>query len=64
MRIKNAKDLMLDGEFSDADYKSMKIEIEYELEKLTREVVQIRHGIESYDNKIDDYLDLLLHLDK
>lgn len=55
---------MLNGEFSAADYKSMKIEIEYELEKLTREVVQIRHGIENYDNKIDDCLDLLLNLDK
>ena len=64
MRLKNAKDLMLDGEFSAADYKSMKIEIEYELEKLTREVVQIRHGIENYDSKIDDCLDLLLNLDK
>ncbi len=64
MRLKNAKDMMLDGEFSAQDYKSMKIEIEEDLEKLNREEIQIRQGIENYDTKIDDCLDLLLNLDK
>ena len=64
MRLKNAKDMMLDGEFSAGDYKEMKIEIETELEKLNREEMQIRQGMESYDTKIDDCLDVVLNLDK
>ena len=62
-RLKNAKDMMLDGEFSSSEYKEMKIEIETELDKLNREEVQFRQGIENYDDKIDDCLDLLLNLD-
>ena len=64
MRLKNAKDMMLDGEFSAGDYKEMKIEIEAELEKLNREEIQIRQGMESYDTKIDDCMDIVLNLDK
>ena len=64
MRLKNAKDMMLDGEFSAGDYKEMKIEIETELEKLNREEMQIRQGMESYDTKVDDCLDIVLNLDK
>lgn len=64
MRLKNAKDLMLDGEFSAGDYKAMKIEIEEELEKMNREEMQILQGIENYDTKIDECLDLLLTLYK
>ncbi len=56
--------MMLDGEFSAGDYKEMKIEIEAELEKLNREEMQIRQGMESYDTKIDDCLDIVLNLDK
>ena len=64
LRLKNAKDLMLDGEFSASEYKEMKFEIETELDKLNREEAQFRQGIENYDDKIDDCLDLLLNLDK
>ena len=63
-RLKNAKDMMLDGEFSASDYKEMKIEIEAELDRLNREEVQMRQGMENYDSKIDDCLDLILNLDK
>ncbi len=63
-RLKNAKDMMLDGEFSASDYKEMKVEIETELDKLNREKTQFRQGIENYDSKIDDCLDLILNLDK
>ncbi len=42
----------------------MKIEIENELDKLNREELQFRQGIENYDTKIDDCLDLLLNIDK
>lgn len=64
MRLKNAKDMMLDGEFSSSDYKEMKVEIEAELEKLNRDEMQIRQGMENYDTKIDDCLDIVLNLDK
>ena len=56
--------MMLDGEFSASDYKEMKIEIEAELDRLNREEVQMRQGMENYDSKIDDCLDLILNLDK
>ena len=64
MRLKNAKDLMLDGEFSAGEYKTMKLEIEEDLAKLDREEMQIREGIENYDSKIDDCLDVLTNVDK
>ena len=64
MRLKNAKDMMLDGEFSAGDYKTMKIEIEEELENMNREELRIRQGMENYDTKIDDCLDVVLNLDK
>ena len=63
-RLKNAKDMMLDGEFSASEYKDMKSEIETELEKLNRDEVQFRQGIKNYDSKIDDCLDLLLNIDE
>ena len=63
-RLKNAKDMMLDGEFSASEYKDMKLEIENELEKLNRDELQFRQGIENYDSKIDDCLDLLLNIDE
>ena len=63
-RLKNAKDMMLDGEFSASEYKDMKLEIESELEKLNRDEAQFRQGIENYDSKIDDCLDLLLNIDE
>jgi site-specific DNA recombinase len=63
-RLKNAKDMMLDGEFSASEYKDMKLEIENELEKLNRDEAQFRQGIENYDSKIDDCLDLILNIDE
>ena len=63
-RLKNAKDMMLDGEFSASEYKEMKHEIEIELDKLNREELQFREGYENYDDKIDDCLDMLINLDK
>jgi site-specific DNA recombinase len=55
---------MLHGEFSASEFKEMKFEIETELDKLNKEEVQFRQGIENYDDKIDDCLDLLLNLYK
>jgi site-specific DNA recombinase len=64
MRLKNAKDLMLDGEFSASDYKEMRSEIENEIHKLECQRVSINQSIENHDSKIDACLDLLLNLDK
>jgi len=55
---------MLDGEFSAAEYRDMKIEIESEIEALNREELNIRESFENYDAKIDDCLDIVLNLDK
>ncbi len=63
-RLKNAREMMLDGEFSAGEYKEMKTEIELELDKLNREEMQFRQGIQNYDSKIDDCLDLLLNIDE
>jgi site-specific DNA recombinase len=63
-RLKNAKDMMLDGEFSASEYKEMRAEIENELDQMNRAETQLRAGIENHDTKIDDCLELLLNLDK
>jgi site-specific DNA recombinase len=62
-RLKNARELMLDGEFSAGDYKEMKIAIEERLDELRREEVKMRQGIENFDKKIDAILDLLKNID-
>jgi site-specific DNA recombinase len=64
LRLKNAKDLMLDGEFSATEFKDMKFEIEEEMEKLNRDEINIRAGIENHDSQIDDCLDVLTNLDR
>ncbi len=63
-RLKNAKDLMLDGEFSAAEYRDMKIEIESEIDELNRQELNIRESHTNYDAKIDDCVDVLLNLDR
>lgn len=63
-RLKNARELMLDGEFSASEYKEMKYEIEGRIDELTREESRIKQGIENSDHKIQECLDLLLNLDK
>lgn len=64
MRIKNAKDMMLDGEFSTTEYKEMKIEIDEVIEKLERENLKLKQGIENHGGKVDECLELLQSLPK
>jgi hypothetical protein len=42
----------------------MKFEIEEEMEKLNRDEINIRAGIENHDSQIDDCLDVLTNLDR
>ena len=62
-RLKNAKDLMLDGEFSAGEYKEMKIEIDEAIDLLTREEIKMKEGLENHDTKIDSCLELLSTID-
>ncbi len=58
-RVKNAKDLMLDGDLTANEYKEMKVEIEVQLNKLGLEEDRFREGIENYNQVIDDSLEVL-----
>ena len=53
-RLKNGKDLMLDGEITSCEYKEMKHEIEEQIEKLNAEESKLRQGIENHNGLIDD----------
>ena len=64
MRLKNAKELMLDGEFSAAEFKEMKNEIEDEIEQLKRELTTLNGENQNYGGKIDACLKLLVSLHK
>lgn len=63
-RLKNGKDLMLDGEISASEYKEMKYEIEEQIEKLNAEEAKLREGIENFTGLIDDSLDIIQNADK
>ena len=58
-RVKNAKDLMLDGDLTANEYKEMKVEIEVQLNKLGLEEDRFREGIENYNQVIDDSVEVL-----
>jgi site-specific DNA recombinase len=64
MRLRNAKNLMLDGEFSSEEYKKMKVEIEEILEKFKREEAVLKQGKENLGSDVDKCLELLLSLEK
>jgi hypothetical protein len=61
-RLKNAKELMLDGEFSATDYKEMKSDIE--ITKLQREKMKYKDGKENIGGKIDECVNLLANINK
>ena len=63
-RLKNAKDLMLDGEISASECREMKIEIEEKINLLNVEELKMKEGLENHDTKIDSCLEVLLALDK
>lgn len=58
-RLKNAKDLMLDGEITSADFKEMRYEIEEKLSKLNNDLTGMNEGVENHGKKVDDCLELL-----
>jgi site-specific DNA recombinase len=62
-RLKNAKDLMLDGEFSASEYKEMKNEIDETIHLLSNDELKMKEGLENHDVKIDSCLELLSTLD-
>lgn len=62
IRLQNARELMLDGEFSASDYKDMKLEIEEKMAALNREESNLRIGNENQSAKIQQCLDLLVNL--
>ena len=63
-RLSNAKELMLDGEFSASDYKEMKYEIEEKIKKLQIDIVKHEQGVQNIESKLDVCLDLLKNLHK
>jgi site-specific DNA recombinase len=62
-RLKNAKDLMLDGEISSFEYKEMRIEITEKIRLLSNDMANA-NGDKHYDRKLDSCLELLLNLSK
>ena len=63
-RLSNAKELMLDGEFSASEYKEMKSEIEEKIKKLEIEIAKHEQGVQNIGSKIDACFDLLKNLPK
>lgn len=58
-RLKNAKEMVLDGEITSADYKEMKYEIEDTLERLSNEEFRMLSALDNHGNLIDDGLEIL-----
>ena len=63
-RIKNAKDLMLDGEITMSEFKEIRIEINEKITKLTCELNTLNAGMLNLDSKIIKCTELLSNLDK
>ncbi len=64
LRLKNAKDLMLDGELSASEYKEMKAEVEEKINLLCAEIERGKEGLDNPVEKVNDCLELLLTLAK
>ena len=63
-RIKNAKDLMLDGEITITEFKEIKTEINEKITKLTCELNTLNAEMLNIDSKIINCTELLSNLDK
>ena len=63
-RLKNAKDMALDGDFSSKKFKKTKIEIEETLEKINRDEAKLRQGTENYRFKAEECFNILINIDK
>lgn len=62
-RLKNAKEMVLDGEITAADYKEMKYEVESALEKLIADRAKLLHGLENHDTLVDEGLSLIVEIE-
>ncbi|MCX6182129.1 MAG: recombinase family protein [Bacteroidetes bacterium] len=62
-RLKNAKDMVLDGEITSSDYKEMKYEIEETLEKLTGEESRLISGIENNGHLVNEGLEVIQNIE-
>lgn len=58
-RLKNAKEMVLDGEISSADYRDMKFEIEENLAKLEVDEKNEITNLENHGSLIEDGLDII-----
>jgi site-specific DNA recombinase len=62
-RLKNARELMLDGEISTTDYKQMKGDIEESLTRLSIEENSLRHNAIDYTPQINFSVNFLCNID-
>lgn len=63
LRLKNAKEMVLDGEITSEDYKGMKSEIEKTLERLISDESKLRNALENYGGLVDDAMDVIKELE-
>ena len=63
LRLKNAKEMVLDGEITSEDYKRMKSEIEKTLERLISDESKLRNALENYGGLVDKSLDVIKELE-
>ncbi|HSH66401.1 MAG TPA: recombinase family protein, partial [Bacteroidia bacterium] len=61
-RLKNAKEMVLDGEITSTDYKEMKYEIENTLERLNSDESKMFAALENHGTLVDDGLEILKSL--
>lgn len=58
-RLKNAKEMVMDGEITSADYKEMKYETETALERLNSDEAKLVDGLDNHGSLVDDGLEIL-----
>jgi len=63
-RLKNAKDMMLDGDISSNDYKEMKSDIEEVLLKLGSDESKLISGLENHGHLVDDGIEIIQNAEK
>ena len=63
-RLLNARALMLDGEIKPDEYREMKTDIEGCIIRLQFQQVELKTGMENYDEKIDFCVNLLQNIDE
>ncbi len=62
-RLANAKDMMLDGEFTSNEYKEMRNQIEEKITRLTLELSSLNKGLLNLEKQISGCVELLVNLE-